>query len=70
VEWLAENGSCFTAHETDAFAHAIGLVPCFTPVRNPQSNGIAEAFVKTLKRDYVRLSARPDATALVPELDR
>src|SRR5688572_19504899 len=70
VEWLADNGSCFTAHETVAFAHAIGLVPCFTPVRSPQSNGIAEAFVKTFKRDYVRLSARPDATALLAELDR
>jgi transposase InsO family protein len=59
-----------TANETLAFAHAIRLVPCFTPVRSPQSNGIAEAFVKTFKRDYVRLSARPDATALLAELDR
>jgi putative transposase len=56
VEWLADNGSCFTAHETIAFAYAIGLVPCFTPVRSPESNGIAEAFVKTFKRDYVRLN--------------
>jgi putative transposase len=38
-------------------------------VRSPQSNGIAEAFVKTFKRDYVRL-ARPDATAVLAELDR
>jgi putative transposase len=70
VEWLADNGSCFTAHETLAFAHAIGLVPCFTPVRSPESNGIAEAFVKTFKRDYVRLNARPDAAAVMAELDR
>jgi hypothetical protein len=39
-------------------------------VCSPQSNGIAEAFVKTFKRDYVRLSARPDATALLAEHDR
>ena len=70
VEWLADNGSCFTANETIAFAHAIGLIPCFTPVRSPESNGIAEAFVKTFKRDYVRLSARPGATAVLAELDR
>jgi putative transposase len=70
VEWLADNGSCSTAHETVAFAHAIGLVPCFTPVCSPQSNGIAEAFVKTFKRDYVRLSARPDAAAVLAQLDR
>jgi transposase InsO family protein len=64
VEWLADNGSCFTAHETIAFAYAIGLMPCFTPVRSPESNGIAEAFVKTFKRDYVRLNPRPDAAEL------
>ena len=68
VEWLADNGSCFTAHETVAFAHAIGLVPCFTPVRSPESNGIAEAFVKTFKRDYVRLNPRPDAATVMAEL--
>ena len=47
------------------FAQDLGLVPCFTPVRSPESNGIAEAFVKTLKRDYVRVAPLPDAaTAL------
>jgi putative transposase len=69
VEWLADNGSCFTAHATVAFAHAIGLVPCFTPVRSPESNGIAEAFVKTFKRDYVRLNPRFDAAAVMAALD-
>ena len=29
---------------------------------SPESNGISEAFVKTLKRDYVRVNPRPDAT--------
>jgi putative transposase len=70
VEWWTDNGSCYTAHETVAFAHALGLVPCFTPVRSPESNGIAEAFVKTFKRDYVRLNLRPDAPAVMAELDR
>jgi putative transposase len=57
-------------HETLAFAHAIRLVPCFTPVRSPESNGIAEAFVKTFKRDYVRLNPRPDPLVVMAELDR
>ena len=67
MEWLADHGSCFTAHETVAFAYAIGLVPCFKTVRGPESNGIAEAFVKTFKRDYVQLNARPDAAAVIAE---
>ena len=38
---------------------------CFTPVQSPESNGISEAFVKTFKRDYVRVNPLPDAlTAL------
>ena len=44
-----------------------GLPRCFTPVRSPESNGLAEAFVKTFKRDYVRLNARPDAAAVIAE---
>jgi putative transposase len=67
--WWTDNGSCYTAHETVAFAHALGLVPCFTPVRSPESNGIAEAFVKGFKRDYVRLNARPDAATVMAHLD-
>jgi putative transposase len=47
------------ANETLAFSRAIRLVPCFTPVRSPESSGIAEAIVKTFKRDYVRLNPRP-----------
>ena len=34
-------------------------------MRSPQSNGISEAFVHTLKRDYVQITPLPDApTAL------
>jgi putative transposase len=61
VEWLSDTGSLFTARDTLDFAAALGLVPCFTPVRSPESNGIAEAFVKTFKRDYARVHPLPDA---------
>jgi hypothetical protein len=45
-------------------AAALGLVPCFTPVHSPESNGIAEAFVKTFKRDYdVQAVLIPDRNA-------
>src|SRR5271154_587861 len=42
----------YPARETRAFAGEIGLVPRTTPIESPQSNGMAEAFAKTLKRDY------------------
>ena len=65
IEMLTDNGSPYTARETRIFARQIGLRPCFTPVKSPQSNGISEAFVHTLKRDYVQVSPLRDAvTAL------
>ena len=68
IEWLTDNGSCYTAHDTRRFARDIGLVPCTTPVESPQSNGMAEAFVRTLKRDYVRVNPRPDARTVIDQL--
>ena len=68
IEWLTDNGSCYTAHETRRFARDIGLIPRTTPVESPQSNGMAEAFVRTLKRDYVRVSAKPDARTVIDQL--
>ena len=68
VEWLTDNGSCYLARETRRFARDIGLVPRTTPLESPQSNGMAEAFVRTLKRDYVRVSPVPDAEAVLRQL--
>ena len=65
VEWLSDNGSAYIAKDTLDTATALGLKLCFTPVRSPESNGIAEAFVKTFKRDYARLSILPDAKTVI-----
>jgi transposase InsO family protein len=70
VEWLSDNGSCYTARETVAFARDMGFISCFTPVRSPESNGMAEAFVKTFKRDYVYVHDRPDAKTVMSQLDQ
>ena len=62
IEWLTDNGSCYTAHETRRFARDIGLVPCTTPVESPQSNGMAEAFVRdveTRRRPRAPQTRRP-----------
>lgn len=65
IEMLSDNGPPYIAKQTLIFARQLGLKPCFTPVQSPQSNGISEAFVKTLKRDYVQVTPLPDAqTAL------
>ena len=68
IEWLTDNGSCYLARETRRFARDIGLVPKTTPLESPQSNGMAEAFVRTLKRDYVRVSVLPDAESVLRQL--
>lgn len=68
VQWLADNGSAYTAAETIDFATALNLVACFTPVRSPESNGVCEAFVKTFKRDYAGVNPRPDAISVLQRL--
>jgi putative transposase len=68
IEWLTDNGSGYIAQETRSFAREIGLEPCTTPIESPPSNGMAEAFVRTIKRDYVRLSSLPDAQSGLRQL--
>ncbi|MET3413789.1 transposase InsO family protein [Methylobacterium sp. 1030] len=68
IEWLTDNGSCYVARDTRRFARDLGLVPKTTPLERPQSNGMAEAFVQTLKRDYVRVSVLPDAESVLRQL--
>ena len=67
-EWLTDNGSGYTAEKTRTFASDIGLKPLTTPVRSPQSNGRAESFVKTMKRDYVAFMPKPDAATAARKL--
>lgn len=68
IEHLSDNGSAYTAKDTRDFATALNLVPCFTPVQSPESNGLSEAFVKTFKRDYVRVNPLPDAKTVLDQI--
>jgi putative transposase len=68
IWWLTDNGSCYTAAETRSFAKQLGLKPVTTPVTSPKSNGMAESFVKTLKRDYAKLANRPDSKTVMAQL--
>lgn len=56
IQWLSDNGPCYVSHETVRFARELGFDVCTTPSYSPESNGMAEAFVKTFKRDYASLN--------------
>jgi len=69
LEWLSDNGPQFIADETRHFGKSLGLTVCNTPSYSPESNGMAEAFVKTFKRDYVyvnELRSAESVLALLP----
>jgi transposase InsO family protein len=68
VEWLSDNGPPYTATETRDFGEKIGLLVCTTPAYSPESNGMAESFVKTFKRDYVHVNELHDAASVMRQL--
>ena len=53
IEWLTDRGSVYRAYKTLNTAKQFNLSPRFTAAHSPESNGMAESFVKTFKRDYV-----------------
>lgn len=68
LEFLSDNGGAYIAAETRALARALGLKPINTPVCRPQSNGMAESFVNTFKRDYVARMELSDAQTVLAQL--
>jgi putative transposase len=66
VQWLSDNSTrpprrCSTAMNS-------GLVPITTPAYIPESNGLAEAFVGTFKRDHVTGAELRDAETVLAQL--
>ena len=53
AQFLTDNGAARTSISTQVLICRLGLIDCKTPVCSPQSNGIAEASIKILKRDYL-----------------
>jgi len=60
IEHLSDNGSAYTVRDTRPFAQTLNDTLLHAG-RQPQSNGMSEALAKTLKRNYVRISALPNA---------
>jgi transposase InsO family protein len=68
LEFLSDNGSAYIASDTRALARSLGLKPINTPVCSPQSNGMAESFVNTFKRDYVARMDLSNAATVLAQL--
>jgi putative transposase len=68
IQWLSDRGSIYRALDTKDLARNLGLVSCFTSAYSPQSNGMSEAFVGTLKRDYVYTNDCFDADTVLEML--
>ncbi len=68
IEWLTDNGSAYTAHCTRNFALSVGLAVYSTPVQSPESNGMAEGFLKTFQRDYVHVNRLDSASVVLEQL--
>lgn len=68
LEFLADNGGAYIAGDTRKLAKDLRLTPIHTPVCSPQSNGIAESFVNTFRRDYVANMDLSDAKTVLLQL--
>lgn len=68
LEFLSDNGGAFRAKDTHALAKELGIKPVHTPVCSPQSNGMAESFVNTFKRDYVNQMDRSTAQTVLQQM--
>ena len=62
------HGSAYRSHQTSQFARMVGLEPKHTAVYSPERNGMAESFVKTMKRDYMSVMQKPNGLTAVKNL--
>jgi transposase InsO family protein len=65
IQWLSDNGSQYTAKDMVQYGEQWGFQMCTTPAYSPESNGMAEAFVKTFKRDYVYTHELSNAKSVI-----
>lgn len=68
IQFLSDNGSIYTALDTLCTAERLHLEPITTPAASPESNGMAEAFVNTLRRDYITGADRSTAAAVLGQV--
>lgn len=53
IQWLTDQGPQYKCDQTYLYGTSWGMDVRTTPAYSPESNGMAEAFVKLFKRDYI-----------------
>jgi putative transposase len=68
IQWLTDQGPQYKADQTKQYGTDWGFDVRTTPAYSPESNGMAEAFVKLFKRDYVYTNELWTAEAVLRRL--
>ena len=68
LEFLSDNGPEYACKRLRAVLQGFGMVVCRTPHRSPESNGLAEAFFGSFKRDDVYQGALESVEAVGRQL--
>jgi hypothetical protein len=66
--WRSDNEGIYNTLETVIAAEKLNLAPITTPVASPESNGMSEAFVNTLRRDYLDGADRSSAARVLQQI--
>jgi transposase InsO family protein len=66
--WRSDNEGIYTSLDTVIAAEKLNLAPITTPVASPESNGMSEAFVNTLRRDYLDGADRSSAARVLQQI--
>jgi putative transposase len=68
LEFLSDNGGAYQAKDTHALVKDLDIKSVHAPVCSPQSNGMAQSFVNTFKRDYVSQIDRSSAAIVLRQM--
>ena len=68
LEFLSDNGPEYACRKLRNVLQGFGMVICRTPRRSPESNGLAEAFFGSFKRDYVYQKELPSLHAVARQI--
>lgn len=68
IQWLSDQGPQYKAIQTVTYGNEWGFDVITTPAYSPESNGMAEAFVKLFKRDYVYVNELWTGDAVIRQL--